>query len=194
VLRICAALLIVSVHGGALAAGASVLGDLGPRYDGRLTLNPLRHLDVAGGLLLVLFTFGWIAPVAVDQDRLRPGRAGLVAVVAFASCATIAVAVLLQLVRPYALNMLGDTAAATFFIFVETVGQLCVSFTLFNILPLAPLTGQHLLVAAWPQKREAFRRSQPYFAVLLALLIVTGVIARLLAPIEAVLRYAILAD
>jgi Zn-dependent protease len=193
VLRICAALLIVSVHGAALAAGANLLGDPGPRYDGRMTLNPLRHLDLVGGLLLVLFTFGWIAPVAVDQDRLRPGRVGLVAVVAAACCATIALAVLLQLVRPFALNLLGDTAAATFFIFVETVGQLCVSFTVFNLLPLAPLTGQHLLVAVWPRKRQALRRSQPYLAVLLALLIVTGVVARLLAPAEAVLRQAILA-
>jgi Zn-dependent protease len=194
VLRICAALLIVSVHGAALAAAANLLGDPGPRYDGRLTLNPLRHFDLVGGLLFVLFTFGWIVPVAVDQDRLRPGRAGLVAVVAAASCATIALAVLLQLVRPFALNLLGDTAAATFFVFVETVGQLCVSFTVSNLLPLAPLTGQHLLVAVWPRAGGGgLRRLQPCLAVLLALLILTGVIARLLAPAEAVLRQAILA-
>jgi Zn-dependent protease len=192
VLRIFAGLLIVSVHGGAVAAVACMLGDPGPRHDGRLTSNPFRHLDLVGGLLLVLFTYGWIAPVAVDPARLRPGRAALVAVVAGASCATIAFAVLLRLIRPFALNMLPDTTAATFFIFVETVGQLCISFTLFNLLPLPPLTGQHLPVAVWPRKRDVLRRAQPYFAALFALLIATGVMARLLAPAEAAIRHAIL--
>jgi Zn-dependent protease len=193
VLRICAALMIVSVHGGALAGIACVLDDPGPRFDGRLGLNPFRHLDLVGGLLFVLFTYGWIAPIAVDPDKLRPnGRAALVAVVAGASCATLAVAELLRSIRPFMLNMLPDTAAATFFIFVETVGQLCVSFTLFNILPTPRLTGQHLLVALWPRKRETFRHAQPYFAALFALLIATGVVAWLLGPAEAAIRHAIL--
>jgi Zn-dependent protease len=194
VLRIGAVLLIVSVHGGAVAAAARVLGDPGPQHDGRLGLNPFRHLDLVGGLLFVLFAYGWIAPVTVDPRKLRAGRAALVAVVAGASCATIAVTVLLRLIRPLVLNMLPDTAAATFFIFVETVGQLCISFALFNLLPLPPLTGQHLLVAVWPRKRDALRRAQPYFAALFALLIMTGVMARLLAPAEAAVRHAILDD
>jgi Zn-dependent protease len=194
VLRIFAGLLIVSVHGGSLAALACLLGDPGPRYDGRLTLNPFRHLDLVGGLLFVLFTYGWIAPIAVDPDRLRTGRPALVAVVAGASCATIAVAGLLRLIRPLALNMLPDTAAATFFVFVETAGQISVSFTLFNILPLPPLTGQHLLVAVWPRQRDALRRAQPYFAALFVLLIATGVMSRLLTSGEATVRHAILDD
>lgn len=191
-LRVFAGLLIVSVHGGAVAAAAHMLGDPGPRHDGRLGLNPFRHLDLFGGLLFVPFTYGWIARVEVDPNKLRPGRAGMVAVVAGAACATLAAAELLRFIRPFVLNMLPDTAAATFFIFVETVGQLCVSFTLLNLLPVPPLTGQHLLVAVWPRKREALRHAQPYFAALFALLIVTGVTARLLAPAEASIRHAIL--
>jgi Zn-dependent protease len=187
-LRICAVLLIVAAHGGTVAALACALGDQGPRHDGRLGFSPVRHLDVIGGLLLVLFTFGWIAPVAVDPIRLRSGRAALVGIVAGASCATLAVAGVLRLLRPLMLNLLPDTAAATFFIFVETTGQLCISFTLFNLLPLPPLTGQHLLVAAWPRKRDALRRSQPYFAAMLALLVVTGAVAWLLDPAKSVIR------
>jgi len=194
VLRIGAALLIVSVHGGAVAALACALGDPGPRHDGRLGLNPFRHVDVAGGLLLVLFAFGWIAPVAVDPDRLRPGRAGLVAIVAGASCATIALAEVLRLVRPLALNLLADTTAATFFVFVETVGELCVSFTVFNLLPLPPLTGQHLLVAVWPRKRDMLRRAQPYVAAVFALLIAAGLTSRLLVLPDVAIRHAILPD
>ena len=167
------------------------MGNSGPRYDDRLTLNPLRHIDPIGGLLTVLFTVGWIRPVAVDPGRLRAGQAGLLAMVVGASCATIALAVLLRLMRAFVLNMLPDTAAATLFVFVETVGQLCVSFTVFNLLPLPLLSGQHILVAVLPQRRDTLRRAQPYFAVLLALLIATGVVARLLAPAEAAIARVI---
>jgi Zn-dependent protease len=141
VLRICAVLLIASVNGFAFAATACAMGDAVPRYDGRLGLNPLRHADPIGGLLMVLFTVGWIRPIAVDPDRLRPGRVGLLVVVIAASCATLGLGLLLRVVRPIVLNMLPDTAAATFFVFVEIVEQLCISFTLFNLLPLPPLTG-----------------------------------------------------
>ena len=161
------------------------MADPGPRFDDRLSLNPLRHLDPIGGLLTVLFTVGWIRPIAVDPHRLRPGRAGLLVIVAGAFCATIALAVVLRLARPFVLNMLPDTAAETFFVFVDALGQLCVSFAVFNLLPLPPLSGQHLLVAVLPAARDALRRAQPYFAVLLALLIATGLAARLLAPAQA---------
>jgi Zn-dependent protease len=194
ILRIAAVVLIASVHGGAVATMAAVMGDPGPRDDGRLGLSPLRHLDMIGGLLTVLFTFGWIRPVAVDPDKLRSGRIGLVALVAVASCATIALAVVLRLVRPLILNMLPDTAAATFFVFIETVGQLCVSFALLNLLPIPPLTGQNFLFAAMPRQRETMRRAQPYCVVFLALLIATGVPQRLLAPVERAVERVVLGD
>jgi Zn-dependent protease len=184
VLRIGAVLLIASVHGFAVAATACAMGDPGPRYDDRLKLSPLRHVDPIGGLLMVLFATGWIRPVAVDPDRLRPGRIGLLAVVICASCATLGLGVLLRIVRPIVLNMLPDTAAATFFVFVEIVGQLCSAFAVFNLLPLPLLTGAHILVTIMPRKRDLLRRTQPYFVALLALLIVTGVVARLLRPVE----------
>jgi Zn-dependent protease len=192
VLRIAAVLLIASVHGFAVAATACAMGDPGPRHDQRLGLNPLRHVDPIGGLLMVLFTVGWIRPVAVDPDRLRSGRAGLPAVLIAASCATLGLAVLLRLMRPIVLNLLPDTSASTWFIFVEIVGQLSISFTLFNLLPVPPLTGVHLLVAILPQKRDLLRRTQPWFVALLALLIATGVVARLLAPSEAVIARVVL--
>jgi Zn-dependent protease len=194
VLRIGAVGLIASVHGFAIAATACAMGDPGPRHDDRFSLNPLRHVDPIGGLLTVLFTIGWIRPVAVDPDRLRPGPVGLLAVYAGASCATIALAALLRLLRPYLLNILPDTAAATLFVFVETVGQLSVSFVVFNLLPLPPLTGQHLLVAMLPRARETLARIQPYFAVLFVLLIATGSMTPLLAPAEAAIGRILLSD
>jgi Zn-dependent protease len=194
VLRIGAALLIAAVHGFAVAGTSCLLGDQGPRHDGRLGIGPWRHADPIGGLLMVFFTLGWVRPIAVDPGQLRSGRLGLLTVVLSASCATLLLAMLPRLIRPFVLNMLPDTEAATFFIFVETLGQLCVSFTLFNLLPLPVLTGQHLLVAALPVWRGRITWAQPYVAVLLALLIASGVAARQFAPARELLTRLIMGD
>lgn len=194
VMRLCAVVLIASVHGYAVAATAVLLGDAGPRHDGRLGISPLRHIDLVGGLVAVLFTAGWIRPVAIDAARLRPGRAGLVAVVLLSAAATLGLAALLRLVRPAVLSALPDTEASAFFVLVETITQLCVSFTLFNLLPLPPLTGAHLLAAVQPRRQAMIRRAGSYIAVPLALLIATGQVGRLLAPGEAVLTRIIQGD
>jgi Zn-dependent protease len=194
VLRICAVLLISGVHGYAVAGAACLQGDQGPRHDGRLGIGPWRHVDLGGGGFTVLFTLGWIRPISVDPAQLRTGRFGLVVVVLSGVGITPLLAVLARLIRPVVLNLLGDTEAATFFIFVETLGQLCVSFTLFNLLPLPMLTGSHLLVAIQPAWRNMLTRYQFYFVVILAPLIATGLPARWLAPAQTLLVHLIMGD
>jgi Zn-dependent protease len=194
VLRIGAVLLICGAHGFAVAGTACLLGDEGPRHDGRLRIGPWRHADLIGGLLMVFFTQGWIRPVAIDPSKLRTGRVGLVGVVLAGSTATLLLAALARLIRPFVVNALGDTGAATFFIFVATLGQLSVSFTLFNALPLPLLTGQHLLVAIQPALRDALRRCQPYAAVALVLVVATGVPVRLFASAQRLFVGILLGD
>jgi Zn-dependent protease len=194
VLRIGAVLLIAAVHGFTVAGTSCLLGDQGPRHDDRLSFGPWRHVEPIGGLLMVFFTLGWIRPIAVDPSQLRLGRIGLFVTVLSASIATLLLAVLPRFVRPFVLSMLPDTEAATFFVFVETLGQLCVSFTLFNLMPLPVLTGQHLLVAVLPAWRDRITRIQPYAGVLLAVLIVSGAAANLLAPVQSFFERLILGD
>jgi len=179
VLRIAALVLVAAVHGGTVAGMAVALGDPGPRQDGRLTLNPLRHLDVLGGLLTVLLGYGWIRPIAVDPARLRPGRAGPLVIVVAACGATMGLAVLLRLLLPGLLTLLPDTAATELSVFVATARPLCVAFALFNLLPLPPLTGGLLLHAVLPGLGAALRRAQPFVAALLALLMATALATRL---------------
>jgi Zn-dependent protease len=194
VLRIFAVLLISAVDGFAIAGMSCLLGDQGPRHDGRLGIGPFRHADPIGGLLMVFFILGWIRPIAIDPTQLRSGRPGLLAVVVAGSGATLLLAVLARLVRPFVLNVLPDTEAAEFFVFVATLGQLCVSFTLFNLVPLPVLTGQHLLAAIAPALRDTLTRSQPYAAVALALLVATGIPVHLLAPVQSLFAGLIVGD
>jgi Zn-dependent protease len=193
VLRLLAMVFIAAVHGSAVAGTAFALGDPGPRYDGRLTPNPLRHLDVLGTLGGV-FSAGWIRPIAIDPSELRTGRLGLVLVVLAGAAATLVSVAALRFLRPYLLPLLPDTTSALAFAFIETIGELGLWFAVVNVLPLPPLTGSHLLVAIAPQWRDRLRRAQPYAALLLAALAVAGVVMRLLAPVYAVLARAVLGE
>jgi Zn-dependent protease len=193
VLRLLAMVFIAAVHGIAVAGTANALGDPGPRYDGRLTANPFVHLDVLGTLAGV-FSLGWIRPIAIDPALLRFGRAGLVLVVLAGAAATIASVLVLRLMRPHLLPLLPDTTSALAFAVIETIGEVSLWFALVNLLPLPPLTGAHLVVAVVPGTREALRRVQPFVAVALAGLAVTGLAARALAPAYAVLARIMLGE
>jgi len=182
VLRFCAVLLIVSVHGIVVAATAQALGDLGPRYDGRLKLNPLTHIDLIGSASGVLFSIGWIKPVAIDPGALRIGRIGVIIVVAAAALGVFILVEALQLVRPFLLPLLDDTTSTLAFALIETIGQLGIWFALVNLLPLPPFTGSHLLAALVPKTGELMRRFHIHFAILIAVIAATGVITRTLEP------------
>jgi Zn-dependent protease len=192
VLRFCAMVLIVGVHGAVVAATACALGDPGPRYDERLRLSPLAHLDLLGFASGVLFGVGWIKPVAIDPAALRVGRIGVVVIVATAAIAILTIAVVLQLLRPLLLPFLGDTPSTLTFGLIETIGQLGIWFALINLFPAPPLTGSHLLTAFIPAAGEFMRRYHIYFALGLTALAATGIITRTLEPVYRVVAEIIL--
>ena len=180
------------MHGAAVAGAAVALGDAGPRHDGRLSLNPFAHLDILGSISAVLFSVGWIKPVAIDPAQLRPGRVGLVLIIAAATAATLLSVLALWLVRPLLLPLLPDTASALAFALIETTMQLSLWLALVNLLPLPCLTGGHLLTAIAPQWRGAFWRWRTVVAVLLALLAATGWVTHVIEPLYRQLAGAVI--
>jgi Zn-dependent protease len=162
VLRLIAYVYIAAVHGFTVAAAAVVMGDQGRRFDGRLRVSPLAHLDILGTAAGVLFSVGWIKPIAVDPFELRLGRVGLPIVVAAGAAATLISAVALRLIRPLLLPMLPDTASATAFALIEVLGDLSAWFALINVLPAPPLTGAHLLAMAAPAYGKIIAKIAPY--------------------------------
>ena len=105
VLRLFAFVVIAGVHGFVLAATAYALGDPGPKYDGRLRANPLSHLDLLGTLSGILFSVGWIKPIAINPAEMRPGRIGPVAAAIAAIAASLLSALGLRLLRPHVLRL-----------------------------------------------------------------------------------------
>lgn len=187
VLHLAAVVVIAAVHGFAVAAAAAGLGDRGPRHDGRLSLNPLVHLDAVGTVSGVLFSLGWIRPLAIDPAALKGGRAAVALVAAAGVLATLAAALALHAIRPLVLPLLSDTVSATAYVLVDTVEELSVWFALVNLLPMPPFTGALIAVAVSGSKDllGVGQRRHTAAGIVVAVIAASGVVTRAAAPLHA---------
>ena len=183
-IRAGACIIIISIHGLVLAAIARGLGDRGPQFDGRLTVNPLRHVDPLGAAAMMLFQLGWIRPIAIDPFELRLGRFGLVICVFGSIAATLAAVVLLLGLRIPALKFMPLAFVPTIIATLNEAADMSTWFAALNVLPLPPLTGMHLLVAVSPGLATTLKKYSPYSAIALAVLLAVGVVHPVLQPVR----------
>lgn len=128
---------------------ANALGDATGRLLGRMTLNPLAHLDPVGTLFLILFRFGWGKPVPVNYARLQGGRRGGMAV-AFAGPATnFAIAAIFALPFRFGVaNLFGQDYA----LILSYIVFFNVLLGIFNLIPIPPLDGSKVLYGVVPPR------------------------------------------
>ena len=194
VMRVCAVLFVSALQGFAVAAAAVALGDAGPRQDRRLSIDPLRHIDLLGGAVALIFAVGWSKWVAIDPRRLRHGRFDLLLVAGAGLAAVVLGVEVLLVARPWLLPLLPDTAAAAAFALVQTTIEVSLWFALFGILPVPPLVGGHLLVAVVPSLRERLPDVQLFLGLILAALVATGVATGVLDPTYRLLMRFVLGE
>lgn len=170
--RIGSALFITATHAYALAVIAGWMGDPGPGYDERRTLNPLQHAQPLGLLAIILFRVGWVRPMAIDPTLLRGGRTGLFVIAFGALATTLLLALGLWALRsPLLTAFAGATAAQAAVLWLENVAMLSAAFVVFNLIPVPPLTAGLLLRGYAPRLHSLLLRRITYPAVaLLALL------------------------
>ncbi|KXG74135.1 hypothetical protein AN618_24100 [Fervidicola ferrireducens] len=142
-LRIPALLIAISFHEYAHARVSYALGDPTPKWTGRLTLNPLAHLDPIGLLMLWLFKFGWAKPVMVDP-RYYSNRNGIVLTSLAGPLTNFSLAFITLVVIK--LNILGGLFAA----FLEVLFSYNLVLAVFNLIPIAPLDGYKILTGLLP--------------------------------------------
>ena len=160
----------ITTHEFSHALVADQLGDHQPRALGRVSLNPLRHLDPLGTALLVLVGIGWGKPVPVNVAALRPGRAGMAFVAGAGPVANVVVALVLALAYR-AFDLTGAGGAVLQLIYEATVVNLLLA--ILNLIPIPPLDGFAVLTALVPPRWEySIRRYQGYGVVLLLLLLI----------------------
>ncbi len=182
-------LFAITVHETAHGWMALQLGDKTAMMLGRLTLNPIRHIDPLGtilipGLMYMMagFMFGWAKPVPVTWQNLKQPKRDMVLVAAAGPAANLLMAVLWALIIRSGLA-LGDTGLALVFmgvagIFINTI------LMVLNLLPLPPLDGGRVMTGLLPGPLAyKFSRIEPYGFFILIGLLVTGLLGVILWPV-----------
>jgi Zn-dependent protease len=167
-----ALLAAVTVHEFAHAYVADRLGDPTPRAHGRLTLNPLAHLDLIGTVLILLVGFGWAKPVPITPTNFTNWRRDTVIVAAAGPLANVTLLFVLGI--PFKLGLLPayGLGAGPISVLLLTMMQINAMLAVFNLIPIPPLDGSKILLGLLPPEQAvAYARVQLYGPFLLLLLL-----------------------
>ena len=175
----------LTVHEFSHAWSAYRFGDSTARDMGRMTLNPLAHLDFMGVIVMVAsqFTFGWAKPVPVNPMNLRNPRVADIWISAAGPISNLCIAFLAAMVVRM-INTPASTVPPLVFLFLETAVWINVTLAVFNLIPLFPLDGSHILRNLLPESyggtMDTIDRVAPF---LLLMLLIFGVLWIVIGPI-----------
>jgi len=137
----------ITIHEGSHAASAFLLGDKTAQHHGRLTLNPLKHLDPIGSIMILLVNFGWGKPTPVNPFNLAGGRRSMSIVALAGPCSNIVLGFVLGI--PIRLSLVA-ASSDTFDFFVWMI-FINTALAIFNMLPIPPLDGFRFALGVFPR-------------------------------------------
>jgi Zn-dependent protease len=160
------------------------LGDPTAKFSGRLSLNPLKHLDPMGTLMLLLIGFGWARPVPVNFANLPGDRKTIVAV----SAAGIVTNILLAFVALFLLRLMEPTTGGALSTGLTWFAYINIILAAFNLIPIPPLDGSKMLMPFLPTPlRQAFLRLEPFGLLIIIGLLFLGVLTPLIRGMFAII-------
>lgn len=148
----------VTVHEVSHGYAAYKLGDPTAKNCGRLTLNPLKHLDPLGTLLILLVGFGWAKPVPIDSRYFEHPRRDITIVSVAGPLSNLILSFLSLLIyykvcdNMYMAGMIADNVLSACGVFFGTMASLNITLAVFNLLPIPPLDGSKILLTWAPYK------------------------------------------
>ncbi|MGO5113928.1 site-2 protease family protein [Candidatus Avoscillospira sp. LCP25S3_F1] len=178
-LIVLASLLCITIHETCHGLAAYRLGDPTAKLAGRLTLNPLRHIDLLGLLMMAVARFGWAKPVPVNMNNFKnPKRdmaltalAGPISNILLAWAALVVRGLLMVLLIRRGPNSLGQWLIT----FTEYVAILSAGLAVFNLIPISPLDGSKVLFAVLPSQNYAkLMHYERYGMLLLMVVLLAG--------------------
>ena len=179
-------ILAMAVHEYAHARAAVALGDITPRMTGRLTLNPLAHIDPIGLLMLILAHFGWAKPVMINPRNFKNYKRDDILVSLAGPAANLLLAFLTLVVLLIYSKFFGRMSQGTYLV-LQLIVLYNINFAIFNMIPLPPLDGSHILKHFLPA-RYAYRYAQieRYSFFILIVFVMTPVLTYILIPLQLV--------
>lgn len=176
-------IIAMTFHEYAHARTAVLLGDRTPLLMGRVTLNPRAHIDPVGLLMLFLVRFGWAKPVLIDPRNFRDPKKGDILV----SLAGPAMNLLLGFIAAYILTFIHmhqlDVSATTYKM-IQMIAIYNINFAVFNMLPIPPLDGSHILRNLLPPNLSyRYQSLERYSILILIVCIMTPVLGYVLEPL-----------
>lgn len=180
----------MSIHEMAHALVSYWLGDPTAKSQGRLSLNPFRHIDWLGVLCLLLFHFGWAKPVPVDASYYKDRKTGIIwtsfaGPVANFLLAFLCVLIYMGLIRWVPSFAISD-AGSFLLVVLATSAGMNIGFGLFNLIPVPPLDGSKVLFSFLPDDQYyRFIEGSPFFMLILIVLIYLGILSGPLSMLQA---------
>lgn len=175
-----ALLVAIIPHEIAHGYAAYLLGDDTAKSDGRLSLNPLHHIDPIGLLSMIILRFGWAKAVPINSSKFKGNRKVGTIIVSLAGVTTNFILAFIFSI-PFAYSYINGLEISRLF---EEILWYNVMLGVFNLVPLPPLDGSKVVASLLPSKVEYFfYKYEKYFYFVLVLLVFSGTINKLISPI-----------
>lgn len=177
-----AALIAITFHEFAHGYVSYLQGDITPKLEGRLSLNPLKHLDLVGTLCLVFFHFGWAKPVQVDARQYKNKKLGMALVALAGPLMNFLLTFIGLFAAGLILRFFGNSSGSVplflyqFFYYLAIIN---VGLGVFNLIPVPPLDGSKVVGAVLPEHIYfGYMRYERYGSLILMALLFFGILTR----------------
>lgn len=188
------ALICITLHELSHGLAAFALGDDTARRTGRLSLNPLKHLDPMGLLMMVVFHVGWAKPVPVNMYRFKNPRRGMALTAAAGPLSNIVISIVFLFLYGLFYLPLGKSQVGTYILsMLELTAYISIGLAVFNLLPVPPLDGSKLVFSLISEENyRKLMHYERYGSVLMFVLVASGVLGKpLSALISAVYSFLV---
>lgn len=175
-----AILIAFTVQGYAKAKMADKLGDKTPRFQGRLSLNPIDHIDPIGFIMIIICGFGWTKPLDTNPNAYKRGYKDAIKVTLAGPLANLLVGFIGAFIFIFFINILGNIMTESMYMVASNmlnyIVQINISLFIFNLLPLPGLAGFEIVKNLWPKTfyKMADTIYQYQFFILIGVLLIGG--------------------